>query len=61
MQDPNVSPQTDTAAANAWRLYYLDWLRVIATLGVFLFHVSGVFSTGNFEIKNAERASRHDL
>jgi surface polysaccharide O-acyltransferase-like enzyme len=29
---------------------------VIATLGVFLFHVSDVFNTGGFEIKNAERS-----
>ena len=38
------------------RLYYLDWLRIIATLGVFLFHASNVFNTANFEIKNAEQS-----
>ncbi len=38
------------------RRYDLDWLRVIATLGVFLFHASNVFNTANFEIKNAERS-----
>ncbi len=36
------------------RLYYLDWLRVLATLGVFLFHASNVFSGVGFEIANAE-------
>ena len=36
------------------RFYYVDWLRVLATLGVFLFHASNVFYTTNFEIKNAE-------
>jgi len=38
------------------RVYYLDWLRVIATLGVFLFHAIGVFSPAQFEINNAERS-----
>jgi glucans biosynthesis protein C len=38
------------------RLYYLDWLRVIATLGVFLFHASNVFNNAGFEIKNAEQS-----
>ena len=38
------------------RLYYLDWLRIIATLGVFLFHASDVFNTANFEIKNAQQS-----
>lgn len=36
------------------RLHYLDWLRVLATLGIFLFHASNVFSAAYFEIKNAE-------
>lgn len=54
MQNPAVSQQTDPAASRAVRLHYLDWLRVIATLGVFLFHASNVFNTAKFEIKNAE-------
>jgi glucan biosynthesis protein C len=54
MQNPAVSQQTDPAASRAVRLHYLDWLRVIATLGVFLFHASNVFNTANFEITNAE-------
>lgn len=54
MQNLAVSQQqTDTIASRTTRLYYLDWLRVIATLGVFLFHASNVFNTANFEIKNA--------
>jgi peptidoglycan/LPS O-acetylase OafA/YrhL len=36
------------------RLYYLDWLRVLATLGVFFFHVSNVFNGTGFEVANAE-------
>jgi glucan biosynthesis protein C len=54
MENLTVSQQTDTTASAKVRLYYLDWLRVIATLGVFLFHVSSVFSGAKFEITNAE-------
>ena len=39
------------------RLHYLDWLRVIAILGVFLFHASNVFNEADFHIKNAERST----
>ena len=53
-QNLAVSQQTDTTASRAARLYYLDWLRVIATLGVFLFHASNVFNGTDFEIRNAE-------
>jgi len=38
------------------RLYYLDWLRVIATVGVFLFHVTNIFNNAGFEIKNSEQS-----
>ncbi len=39
------------------RLHYLDWLRVLAILGVFLFHASNVFNDADFHIKNAERST----
>lgn len=55
MSNPGLSPQTG-ATSPAVRLYYLDWLRVIATVGVFLTHVSDVFNTVKFEIKNAEQS-----
>lgn len=45
--------QTTTGSA-AKRLHYLDWLRVLATLGVFLFHASNVFNGSNYEVSNAE-------
>ncbi|MBI5567428.1 MAG: acyltransferase family protein [Chloroflexi bacterium] len=54
MQTQFASPRTDNPARETVRLHYLDWLRVLATLGVFLFHASNVFNTTNFEIKNAE-------
>ena len=54
MQTQAASLHTDKPSREAVRLHYLDWLRVLATLGVFLFHASNVFNTTNFEIKNAE-------
>jgi glucan biosynthesis protein C len=59
MQNSIASQQTGSAAhevRESRRLYYLDWLRIIATLGVCLFHVFDVFSTAGFEIKNAEQS-----
>ena len=38
------------------RLYYLDWLRVLAILGVFLFHAVHPFDMFPWEIKNAEQS-----
>lgn len=54
MDNPTISPKSDNIAFRTRRLYYLDWLRLIATLGVFLFHISNVFSGAKFEITNAE-------
>lgn len=48
-------PATSVPTPKA-RLYYLDWLRVIAILAVFFVHVSDVFNTVQFEIKNAEQS-----
>jgi peptidoglycan/LPS O-acetylase OafA/YrhL len=39
------------------RLYYLDWLRVIAILGVFLFHAVHPFDLTDWHIKNAEQSA----
>jgi peptidoglycan/LPS O-acetylase OafA/YrhL len=36
------------------RLHYLDWLRVIVILGVFLYHVIHPFDLTDWHIKNAE-------
>jgi glucan biosynthesis protein C len=36
------------------RLHYLDWLRVLAILGVFLFHAVHPFDVADWTIKNAE-------
>ena len=59
MQDTSVSPSTDSATPEAGRLHYLDWLRVLAILGVFLFHASNVFNDQDFvvKVKAAEQSS----
>ncbi len=36
------------------RLYYLDWLRVTAILGVFLYHAIHPFDLTDWHVKNAE-------
>src|SRR5512136_2896019 len=54
MESQVVSQQRNNAAREPVRLYYLDWLRVLATLGVFLYHASNVFSGTGFEIANAQ-------
>ena len=54
MPSPILSTQTGSTTQKSVRLHYLDWLRVLATLGVFFFHASNVFSGVGFEIANAE-------
>jgi glucan biosynthesis protein C len=54
MDKQNGAGQTGAVASQKARLYYLDWLRVLATLGVFLFHVSSVFSGAHYEVVNNE-------
>ncbi len=36
------------------RQYYMDWLRVVATAGIFLFHNSRAYDYGDWSIKNAQ-------
>ena len=54
MENLTVLQQSNAANTKAVRLYYLDWLRVLATLGVFLFHVSDVFSGADYEVVNSQ-------
>lgn len=55
MKDPVESLETSGAPASA-RLHYLDWLRVLAILMVFLFHAVHPFDFGTWQIKNAEQS-----
>lgn len=57
MQNRAMRQDTDATTSRAVRLHYLDWLRVIAILGVFIIHASCPFNEVNFHIKNAEQSS----
>ena len=56
IEGQSVPQQTQTPAGEAPRLYYIDWLRVLAILGVFLFHAINVFNPMPWHIKNAEQS-----
>jgi glucan biosynthesis protein C len=56
MKVQTVSQATGNAPGQAVRLAYMDWLRLIATLGVFVFHTTCVFNNLDFHIKNAEQS-----
>jgi glucan biosynthesis protein C len=36
------------------RQHYIDWLRIVATIGIFLFHNSRVYDLEDWHIKNAQ-------
>lgn len=46
------APWANEGAVKAQRQAYLDWLRVLATLGVFLFHSLRMFDGDDWEVKN---------
>lgn len=50
MQSQAISGNT----SGSTRLHYLDWLRVLAILGVFFFHAVHPFDLNDWHIKNAE-------
>lgn len=54
--DVNNEPNKTTVVPAKTRIYYLDWLRVLAILMVFLFHAMHVFDFGGWQIKNAEQS-----
>lgn len=56
MQSSAVSQKADNTAQQMVRLHYLDWLRVIAILGVFLYHAIHPFDLTDWHIKNAEQS-----
>jgi peptidoglycan/LPS O-acetylase OafA/YrhL len=50
-----VIQETETRAETT-RLHYLDWLRVVAILVVFLYHAVHPFDLTDWHIKNAEQS-----
>lgn len=55
MQDADAVTKQESSIEKSPRLHYLDWLQVLAILGVFLFHTISPFNDlFNWHIKNAE-------
>jgi peptidoglycan/LPS O-acetylase OafA/YrhL len=57
MTDTTGTVQAERAGEKSRRLHYLDWLRVLAILGVFLFHAVHPFDVFPWEIKNGEQST----
>ncbi len=55
LQAPSSASPSSTSPSPA-RLHYLDWLRVIAIAGVFLFHAVHPFDLTPWHVKNAEQS-----
>jgi glucan biosynthesis protein C len=43
-------------AAKSVRLHYIDWLRMLAMLAIFLFHSNRFFDTMGWHLKNADQS-----
>ncbi len=56
MQNSDIASSHDRPEQKSVRLHYLDWLRVLAILGVFLFHAVHPFDATAWHIKNAEQS-----
>jgi glucan biosynthesis protein C len=56
MSDQDTSFQPASASGKIARLHYIDWLRVIAIMMVFLVHSVHVFDRGGWHIKNIEQS-----
>lgn len=56
MQNSTSAPQSEPTGAKSVRLHYLDWLRVLAIIGVFLFHAVHPFDATDWHIKNGDQS-----
>ena len=55
MQNAGAVTQQEASTKRSARLHYLDWLQVLAVLGVFLFHAVHPFDDlTDWHIKNAQ-------
>lgn len=52
MHSQVVSGQEEKSPRASLRLYYLDWLRVLAILTVFVYHTSRLFNVEDWNVKN---------
>jgi fucose 4-O-acetylase-like acetyltransferase len=48
----NKAKMTTGNTLNSDRQYYIDWLRIILILSVYLFHVGMIFNTWGWHVKN---------
>lgn len=55
MKNQDVSENFDSSSASV-RLHYLDWLRVLAVMGVVIFHAVHPFDTIPWQIKNNDQS-----
>jgi len=56
MPSTNVTTQAQPSSGKSVRLHYLDWLYVLAIVGVFLFHAVHPFDLIDWHIENAEQS-----
>jgi glucan biosynthesis protein C len=56
MQKSIVSQQTGSATLKAVRLHYLDSLRVLAIMLVFLYHTGRAFNLDDWHVKNVDQS-----
>jgi len=46
---------TATKNPESERQYFIDWLRILLIMSVFLFHIGMIFNTWHWHIKNNEQ------
>ena len=51
-----TAPPAEAHQSPSERIHYLDWLRVLALLGVFLYHAVHPFDTLEWHVKNADQS-----
>ena len=56
MSTESLQIAQSNSISKATRLYFVDWLRVMAMFSIFLFHSNRFFTLGNWHISNAERS-----
>ena len=56
MHDKDTTAQLEHSGGKSVRLHYIDWLRLLATMGVFLYHATRPFDIQDWMIKNDERS-----
>ncbi|MFC2067402.1 acyltransferase family protein [Chloroflexota bacterium] len=61
MNNTSVNVTASKIATGATRLYYLDWLRVMAMLTIFFFHNSRFFDDSSWHVSNAGTSLGADL